>query len=439
MIEGTAPGSRPRVAGTTVPVFEQMTVTVRPGSEVVVRLAGILLVARAADTDEGDRELEAVLTLIERSEDAGTRAPGYRLSRALRSLIEEGRAPADLALVAATDDGLAIVLAGSGAIAVPERGWRLVCEPGAVLTREVDWPPAPLVLDLGGPDRSVPAAGSLPGAGERAPSSRTVRPYDLRAGVVPGGGAVLAAPRSESVPSSTGTYRLGSGPVLTPPPPGSARSSDRAPKPPLRSDRILGVEPAGARRPSLLLPVTAGRVVESGAGVDSGAAVEAVDEAVAGAQVLGYRCRDSHLNDPRALFCAICGIRMAERTCVLVEGPRPTLGLLVFDNGASFSLDESYLLGREPDVDERVRTGHLRPLVLFDTGGVISRRHAEIRLEDWDVLLLDCGSANGTLVAEREAAQWSALVPGQPVRMLPGMQVRIGERSFVYEPLHGAA
>ncbi len=433
MIEGTAPGSRPRVAGTTVPVFEQMTVTVRPGSEVVARLAGILLVARIADTDEGDRELEAVLTLIERSGDAGTRAPGYRLSRALRSLIEEGRAPADLALVAATDDGLAIVLAGGGAIAVPERGWRLVCEPGAVLTREVDWPPAPLVLDLGGPDLAVPVSGPVPGAGERAPGSRTVRAYDLRAGVVPGGGAVLAAPRSKSAPSSTGTYKLGSGPVLTPPPPGSAGSSDRPPTPPQRSDRILGAEPAGARRPPLPLPVAAGRVVESGAGV------EASEQAVSGAQVLGYRCRDGHLNDPRALFCAICGIRMAERTCVLVEGLRPPLGLLVFDNGASFSLDASYLLGREPDVDERVRTGHLRPLVLFDTGGVISRRHAEIRLEHWDVLLLDCGSANGTLVAEREATQWSALVPGQPVRMLPGMQVRIGERSFVYEPLHGAA
>jgi len=101
-------------------------------------------------------------------------------------------------------------------------------------------------------------------------------------------------------------------------------------------------------------------------------------------------------------------------------------------------VDENYLLGREPDVDERVRTGQLRPLVIFDTSGVISRRHAEIRLEDWDVLLLDCGSANGTLVAERDAAEWSALVPGQPIRMLPSMQVRIGERSFVFESLHGA-
>lgn len=128
---------------------------------------------------------------------------------------------------------------------------------------------------------------------------------------------------------------------------------------------------------------------------------------------------------------------MAESTAVLVEGPRPPLGLLVFDNGASVALDDNYLLGREPEADARVRTGGLRPLVLFDTGGVISRRHAEIRLEEWDVLLIDCGSANGTFVAERDAGQWSALVPGQPIRLLPSMSVRIGERSFVFEPLHG--
>ena len=129
---------------------------------------------------------------------------------------------------------------------------------------------------------------------------------------------------------------------------------------------------------------------------------------------------------------------MAESTSVLVEGPRPALGLLVFDNGASFALDYDYLLGREPDTDERVRAGQLRPLVLYDTTGTISRRHAEIRLDDWDVLLIDCGSANGTLVAERDAAVWSTLVPGQPIRMLASMQVRIGDRSFVFESLQGA-
>lgn len=388
------------MAASTVPAFEQLTVTVRPGSDVVARLPGAVLVARAADGEEGDSTIRAVLELVETSVEGGTRAPGYRLSRELRTLIEAGSAPPDLVLVAATDDGLAVVLSGAGAVAVAELGWRLDCQGGGPLTREVDWPPAAIHLDLDG-------AGPASDEGYR--NYRTARPFDLRAGVVPGAGATLAPP---PLPG-----------VLRPPSGASIDSRPSVLVAPRRFEPIFGVQPAGARRPAL--PPTVGG--------------EATDEeAGSGARVRGYRCRDRHLNDPRALFCAICGIRMAESTGVLVEGVRPSLGLLVFDNGASFALDSSYLLGREPDVDERVRAGQLRPLVLFDTSGVISRRHAEIRLEDWDVLLLDCGSANGTMVAERDAVEWSVLVPGQPIRMLPSMQVRIGERGFVFESLHGA-
>lgn len=411
MNDGTAPGSRARVAASTVPAFDQVSVAVAPGSDVVARMPGVLLVARAPDTDEGDRALRAILDVLETSGEGGIRAPGYRLSRTLRTLITDGAAPCDLALVAATDDGLAVVLAGAGAVTVLERGWRLVCPTGGVLTREVDWPPAPLLLHLGPPE---------PESGEPIPSDRPPRPLDLRAGVVPGSGAILASP-PPPVTSPTGTVQLDPGQLVSP----SRLTGGSSPVPLVparRVDQILGIGPTGPGRSALPVPI-------------GGAAAQ---EFLTGARVRGYRCRDGHHNDPRALFCAICGVRMAESTGVLVEGQRPPLGLLVFDNGASFSLDENYLLGREPDVDERVRTGHLRPLVLFDTSGVISRRHAEIRLENWDVLLVDCGSANGTLVAERDATAWSALVPGQPIRMLPGMQVRIGERNFVFESLHGA-
>jgi hypothetical protein len=151
----------------------------------------------------------------------------------------------------------------------------------------------------------------------------------------------------------------------------------------------------------------------------------------------GFLCARGHLNDPRTLFCNLCGIRMAERTGVFVEGVRPPLGLLVFDNGATVSIDADYLLGREPETDERVRTGTLRPLLIIDESGGVSRHHAEIRLDGWDVLLLDIGSANGTLVAPAGASAWSSLVPGQPVRLTPGMAVRMGSRQFAFESPHG--
>lgn len=400
------------MAATTVPAFDRVRVTVAPGSDLVARMPGILLVARTDDTDAGSRKLSEILDLLESCSAAATRAPGYRVSRELPRLIEHRTAGTDLAVVAATDDGLAVVLAGDGAVAVSERGWHLGGASGGasgeVLTRETDWPAARLVLGIG--------ASALEPEPAR-PAARTDPPFDLRLGVVPGGAAVLHPPEPAAAPmtSATGTIRVGPGPL--PPPP---EATDDAPPPtpaPRRFEPILGRAASGPSRPAL--PVAPGDPDP-----------EAVRSDI---RVRGYRCRDGHLNDPRVLFCSSCGIRMAESTGVFVEGPRPPLGLLVFDNGASFTLDADYLLGREPDVDERVRTGQLRPLVLFDTSGVVSRRHAEIRLADWNVLLVDCGSANGTLVADRAASEWSALVPGQPVQMPPGMQVRIGERSFVFE------
>lgn len=362
--QGTAPGERPRVAASIVTAFDRLAVTVRPGSDVVARMPGVLLVAGAPDSERSNHALTAALDLLESHAQGRARSSAPQVSRELVTLIEGEGAPIDLALVAATDDALAVVITGSGALSVADPDWRLVCPAGQVLSQELDWPAGPMLVDLG--------AGQPPAA-DLDPSAQTPV-FDLRSGVVPGAGA-----------------------VLHPPP-------------------VADLSPA--------LPTVVAEPV--------------AEVATQGARVHGYLCRDGHLNDPRVLFCSLCGIRMAESTGVYVEGRRPPLGLLVFDNGASFSLDANYLLGREPDIDERVRAGQLRPLVLFDTSGVISRRHAEIRLENWDAFVLDCGSANGTLVAGRDATHWVALVPGQPIRLTPSMAVRIGERSFVFESSLGA-
>jgi hypothetical protein len=151
----------------------------------------------------------------------------------------------------------------------------------------------------------------------------------------------------------------------------------------------------------------------------------------------GYLCSRGHLNDPRAHFCVLCGIRMNERTGVLVVDERPPLGLLVFDDGATHTVDSGYLLGREPEGDARVRAGALRPIVLDDRSGAMSRVHAEIRLENWDVLLTDSGSSNGTYVAEPGAQSWTILPPSQAFRLVPGTRVRLGQRTFTFQTPSG--
>lgn len=156
-----------------------------------------------------------------------------------------------------------------------------------------------------------------------------------------------------------------------------------------------------------------------------------------GTVVLGFRCSREHLNDPRVSFCATCGIRMDQRTGVLVRGRRPPLGLIVLDTGSTFVLDDDYLLGRDPEHDADVQGGRLRPLRLDDNSGTLSRAHVEIRLHDWDVTLVDRGSANGTFVAAPQQQAWVAVVPGQPFALTAGSQIGIGRRTFTFESPHG--
>ncbi|TDE88110.1 FHA domain-containing protein [Occultella glacieicola] len=124
---------------------------------------------------------------------------------------------------------------------------------------------------------------------------------------------------------------------------------------------------------------------------------------------------------------------MDQMTGVLVEERRPPLGLLVLDVGATFVLDDNYVLGRNPDSDPAVREGVLRPIRLDDTSGALSRVHAEIRLSGWDVVLIDRGSANGTYVAASDEQSWQRLTPNQHFVLTPGTHVRVGQRTFTFE------
>jgi len=149
--------------------------------------------------------------------------------------------------------------------------------------------------------------------------------------------------------------------------------------------------------------------------------------------VEGIVCSRGHFNDPGAVYCTVCGISMVQRTHEYVSGPRPPLGLLLFDDGSAFSIDGNYILGREPDFDPAVTSGDARPLTLSDPENGVSRVHAELRLEGWRVLLADRGSSNGTLVACSGTDEWQRLKRGQAVELVPGQHIRFGDRGAVYE------
>jgi FHA domain len=118
------------------------------------------------------------------------------------------------------------------------------------------------------------------------------------------------------------------------------------------------------------------------------------------------------------------------------HGQRPLLGLLVFDDGSTYTVDAEYVLGRMPEADPRVASGDLRSLALEDTSGAVSRVHAQIVVNGWDALLVDVGSRNGTFVSPPGEQGWTQLPAGESHRLVPGTRVRIGGRSFQFEAAH---
>ena len=152
--------------------------------------------------------------------------------------------------------------------------------------------------------------------------------------------------------------------------------------------------------------------------------------AVGGSEILGIQCSRSHFNNPNAAYCQVCGISMVHLTHYLIPGIRPTLGFLVFDDGATFALDRSYRVGREPLIESG---SSLAPLVLRDQRHSVSRSHAELLLDGWDVLVSDLGSTNGTFIWDAGQQTWGRVMPGDPKIIAPGTIVAIGRKTFVYE------
>ena len=265
--------------------------------------------------------------------------------------------------------------------------------------------PQPIPPSRPQPNPPTPVTPAPPAAGPPAAGPPAAGP--------PAAGAPAAGPPVPHPPDP--------GPSL-PVPPGAAPPK---PRPPRLSEQIHGSHRHEARRPPL--PVAGAKVAAPRPGVR---------DQPSHVVVKGFRCSRNHLNDPRVSFCSVCGIRMDQRTGILVDGRRPPLGLLVLDIGATFVLDDNYLLGRNPETDEAVVSGRLRPIRLDDDSGTLSRVHAEIRLQGWDVVLIDRGSANGTYVAAANQPGWTRLSPRETFVLAPGTHVRTGRRMFTFESAH---
>ncbi|MFD0360764.1 FHA domain-containing protein [Nocardia sp. GCM10030253] len=272
---------------------------------------------------------------------------------------------------------------------------------------------------------------------ESLPGGRGI--YALGAGTVPGAGVVLWSGESGVAGNAASSER----PVLRK---GTGRAAEDerqavaaepveavSPAAPAGSASALDTEPV--TRPDPVFEEDFEETLVPAAEVVARAVAEAARGVGPGAVVKGFKCSRHHLNDPRVSFCAVCGIRMDQLTCVLTDGVRPPLGLLLLDDGTSIVLDTDCVLGREPEHADAVARG-ARPIRLADSSGGMSRAHAEIRLVNWDVTVVDHGSANGTFVRRPGQQEWTRTIQGHPTTLVAGAQVLLGGRVLTFDSQH---
>ncbi|WP_227878656.1 FHA domain-containing protein [Arthrobacter dokdonensis] len=178
----------------------------------------------------------------------------------------------------------------------------------------------------------------------------------------------------------------------------------------------------------------------SGSGAENGASGAGAGPATAplesrpatGPMVLARLCPAGHANPPSRSHCSDCGAAIDSEPR---EVGRPRLGRMHISTGEVLDLDHSLVIGRHPSVS-RVLGGVMPRLVQVDSGkGDISRSHVEVRLEGWDVLLVDLEATNGTVLV-REGQVPRRLDQGEQVLLRNGDIADLGDGvSLVFEGL----
>ena len=435
-------------------MLHDQSVSLLEGDGVALRTGGALVWARLSPATES--VLDDILGAAEQAA-AAPGPPGRRLLRRLAGIVSMAE-PADVPAFAAigeAEDGLAVLVVGDVDVHLTGRGGDTEVLRGRDATTWVD--------RIVGADVS----GLSVGPGDFSPGPPD--PWsDLREGSARAGGLVLhrradGDPRKPSPAPAAPLSQAPPAPAEPPVPPAPAEPPvPPAPvpvpeEPPVRlvleePTDLIALPATGDAPPAEAPPAPVHERAPENAAVFT--AVSLLDaqpsEAAAplsisgeggpadagGVEVQGIWCSRGHFNDPRAVYCSICGISMVHQTHNLVTGRRPPLGVLVLDDGSTFGVDDEYVLGREPDIDPAVISGSMVPLVVDDPGRSVSRVHARVTLQEWDVQISDAGSANGTYVAAPGSVEWERLEPDQPRTLEPGGRVRLGQRELVFDSHH---
>lgn len=275
-------------------------------------------------------------------------------------------------------------------------------------------------------------------------AAEPVAPFDLRRGVAPGAGLSLVTIDGSQPPALDDLTPLGTGTDNTGDPMAAVSQAEDGADGQMAEyqasafeDGGLGSDPSQAPFRSVILIDSSAPVqleplaIAKGGEADGEARTAPAPSAHTGrVEVEGILCSRGHFNNPKSAYCMVCGMSLLHLTPHPVVRPRPTLGFIVFDDGASFGLDRSYVIGREPSASDN-REAEL--LVIHDNNDTLSRTHAELRLDGWTVQIVDLGSTNGTYIWDADNDRWNQLTAGHAIELQSGETVALGRRTFVFE------
>jgi predicted component of type VI protein secretion system len=105
--------------------------------------------------------------------------------------------------------------------------------------------------------------------------------------------------------------------------------------------------------------------------------------------------------------------------------PTAVSAVLAAKDGAVYTLDRAYVIGRSPFTDESVRSATASPIVLPNDPHV-SRVHAYITVERGAVFVRDASTHAGTFIAAPGSETWTR-IGETPTKLERGWSLRIGE------------
>jgi len=161
---------------------------------------------------------------------------------------------------------------------------------------------------------------------------------------------------------------------------------------------------------------------EAGAVPTEAEAVDAVD-AVDAVLVEGVACSGGHFNHPRQRYCLACGAALLAGPRTPVLGPRPALGALVGEDGATHVLDRDHVI-----VDQRARVA--APAIVLPRSGPGAIR-LQVRLHGWDVVVAHLRSP-GPVSIRVPGGRDVVLARGQSAVLEPGWAVVVGADSLLF-------